>query len=229
MTNIILDTLTGESHTTGTLAICIKGLCKTIEQLEQRVSWLEATSHDFIEMGLVDEIDPSLPIVVPDWTKNLPDASERAKQMLDEEKQLQKTVSIDEEVKHIQDDLQKEVEYGHYVRHGGVLVDVFEHVADASVLIHEMDLARADWETRADEWFEVIEFDEDEYDVLKTWLASSLLSRSNTELTAFIEREVKVYARKEGVVRVYIDQFSIYVSPVGEPFVRITVYISRDK
>lgn len=227
MTNIILDTLTCENHTTGTLAICIKGLCKTIEQLEQRVSLLEANSPDFIEIGLVEEMDPSLPIVDPDWAKNLPDASERAKQMIDEEKQLQKKVSIDEEVKQIQD-LQKELALPvEYVRHGGVLVDVFEHVANASVLIHTMDLARADWETRADEWFEVIEFDEDEYDALKTWLASSILSRGNAELTGFIEREVKVYARKEGVVRVYIDQFSTYVTPVGEPFVRITVYRLR--
>ena len=48
MTTTILETLeTG--HITGTLAICIKGLCKTIEQLEQRVSFLEASSTDFLD------------------------------------------------------------------------------------------------------------------------------------------------------------------------------------
>ena len=245
MTTTILETLeTG--HITGTLAICIKGLCKTIEQLEQRVSFLEASSTDFLdaeyaETGLWgDGMDPSIKIdsTLPicddnnDWAKNLPDASERAKQMLAEERELQKKVSIDEEVvnfnKQIQalNNLNRE-EYVKYVRHGGVLVDVFEHVDDATVLAHAIDLARADWEKRADAWFEVTDFDEYEYNALKSWLAVLDLSRDNAELTAFVEQEVKVYAKKEGVVSVYIDQFSTYTNPVDEPFVRITVYRRR--
>lgn len=107
-----------------------------------------------------------------------------------------------------------------YVRHGGVLVDVFEHVVDSNKIV---DLERADWETRADAWFEAVEFDEDEHKALKSWLASSPLSR-DIALATFVEQEVMKYAKKEGVVRIYVDEFSTFVSLVGEPFVRITIY-----
>lgn len=111
-----------------------------------------------------------------------------------------------------------------YVRRGGVLVDVFEYVVESNRISHVMDLDRADWETRADACFELTDFDTAEYEAMKNWLGEADLSHGNNELIAFVEQEVKAYAKKTGVVRIYIDQFSTFVSPVGEPFVRITIY-----
>jgi len=112
----------------------------------------------------------------------------------------------------------------HIQRHGGVPVDVFEHVVESNAIAHVMDLERADWETRVDASFEAIDFDDDEQRALRCWIATSTMFKDNNDLKTFVEQQVSTYAKKAGVIRVYIDEFKTFTSPMGEPFARITVY-----